>query len=281
MQASGHLDWLAVTYQTCASYLELLPDPARGFPLELQGAGVHGYRSRLVNKLGCVVMADGLPGQGVHVIFTGEPLQELRLLGVNDHALALLVKAHGGKVSRLDVALDLIGGTMTRDDLVTAFLAGEVVTRARSGKLWKDLITPEGTFYVGSAASNKLFRAYDKGAQVKSEVSWLRLELQTRRLHAQAITEALQGSENTRAVINRAVDDFIDFPGQAEFRQAVSGAEVEIPIVHRKLTNTLRWLIEQVAPAVVKYQRQHPDEDVQAILNAAIEQEKRHMSDNR
>jgi hypothetical protein len=221
------------------------------------------------NALGAIILSDGAPQMGIHTILTGETLEEIRALGVSDRDLALNAQEYAGRASRVDVALDIWEGTLKPNDLVREYVEGHCTTPARSAMSITDLIGSEDTMYVGKGGSNRLFRAYDKGAQVQSETAWIRLELECRKLVARNVLDTLADIPDTRAVVNAAIRTFVDFPRLPEYQTVLSGSNVLLPRVPRRMTNTYRWLMDVCAPALARYELEHPDDDVLHAFLAA------------
>jgi len=269
MKTLGHVDWLAVTFPASTHPLDLFPMVISLSPLTEKGKGPHGYNTLSTNELGVIVLSNGAENQGVHAILSGTSLENIRAEGVTDRQLANNILANSGRVARLDVALDLLEGTLTVDDLQRAYENRQARTIARAATVIQKLDTPEHTLYMGSRASMRFFRAYNKGAQVKSEEAWLRLELETKKLVAGAINMAIARTKDTRKVINRAITDYVDFPGLPEYQQATHDRDATIPRVPRKMTNTYRWLIESVAPTLAKYAYEHPNDQVWSAFYTA------------
>lgn len=267
--SNGHLDWLAVTYPVDTPVHHLLPGCIGELPLHDEGRAILGYRTRQVNEVGCVILSGGSERQGIHVINGGEALVGIREKEITDWEMATHCRDHYGRPTRLDVAIDLFEGRTKREDLVAMYSAGRVRTHARSAQVTKSLSTPEGTLYLGTRSSMRFFRAYDKGAQMNDPRAWLRLELECKKLQAQAMLEALSIQTDTRAVINRAIKQYVEFPDLPEIVEALREDNAVIPRVPRKMTNTLRWLLNQVAPALARYEHEHPDDNVrQSFLTA-------------
>jgi hypothetical protein len=262
VNTSAHLDWLAFTYHAALSMGQLFPFPLARHPFVLMGPGQHGYVHQWKNDIGALLLTDGVPKQGIHVVMTGETLEALRNEGVSDSALCLHVIGREGKASRLDVALNLLEGKLTFTDLEAEYLAHRAKTQARAASIVKNLHTPEGTLYIGKRASERFLRAYNKGAQVGLETSWLRLELETKKRAARGLVIVLATNDDTRAVINSAIRRYVDFPDLPEYAQAVTGPDVTIPAIPRKMTATYRWLLGVCAPALANYHLAHPDESV-------------------
>lgn len=269
MQTTSHLDWLSITYEASTALHATLPRLAAQSKWKEQSGAAHGYRYRYTNDLGVTVLSGGSLQQGTHVVLGGQALQNVRDCGVSDRELCQHVLERGGKVARVDVALNLHGAKLTVDDLACALREKRLKTPARGGKHIKGIDKPDNGLYIGNRQSERCFRAYDKNAEqgIVDGEAWLRLELECKKARARAVTAAIAEHDSTRAVINKAIGGYVDYPDDPEYSAALSDNDAEIHKVPRKLTDTYRWLLEQVAPAMARYQSDHPDEDVeQAFL---------------
>lgn len=262
MHTTGQLDWIAVTFQQARNIAQVLPRVIARLPFTETGPGPHGYAKMWKNGIGVVLLTDGKPEMGMHAIMTGETLSQIRELGVADRALCASIVAAQGKASRLDVAVDVYDGELTFDRLVWEYQNGRIKSPARAATVVKNLDTPEGTLYVGRRASNRLLRAYNKGAQVKDERAWLRLELECKKMVARAMVGAVAENDDTRAVINTAIRKFAEFPSVPEYQEALAQGNAKIPAVPRKMTNTYVWLMEVCAPALARYELDNPQDGV-------------------
>jgi DNA relaxase NicK len=268
MLTSSHLDWLSITFEASTVLHATLPRLAAQFPWKQQAGAAHGYRSRYTNELGVTVLADGSLQQGTHVVMGGQALSNIRDLGVSDRELCQHVLERGGKVARIDLAINLHGAELTVDDLATALKEKRLKTPARGGKHIKGIDKPDNGLYIGGRQSERCFRAYDKNAEqhIVDAEAWLRLELECKKARARAVTAAVAQHDNTRTVINKAIGDYVSFPENGEYSAALADNDAIIPQVPRKLTETYRWLLEQVAPAMARYQSEHPDEDIETAF---------------
>jgi DNA relaxase NicK len=271
MYSSGHVDWLAVTFPASVNPNATLPPNLCQSPWLKQSRGAHGYRQRLTNEIGAAIMLDGDTRQGVHLVMSGSALTLAREMGVTDRELCNHVVNNDGKVARLDVAINVYEGNLTPVQMARAYEQGSVKTPARHGSLIQDIKTPGSDFRLGSRSSERYFRAYDKAAeQHVDHVAWLRLELELKKLRARALADTIASETNTRGVINHAIRDYVQMSDNDEFEQATSEQAGEIPSQNRKLHNTLKWLIDVVAPSMARYQSEHPDEDIEAILHTSF-----------
>lgn len=272
LRTSGHIDWLAVTFKSGLDLYTLIPPETLDHRITLKGAGAHGYKNLYQSSAGILYMTDGSDSQGIHMVVTGVGLEEIRLAGAFDRDLIRHILGLNGRLARLDLALDLVDGKMTVVDLAHDYTDGHVKTRATSGTLVKELNGSADTLYVGSRASERFFRAYNKGAQLGVDFAWLRLELECKKVVARHIASTIANHPNERKVINTAIKKFVDFPRQMEFQRAIKGSNVPIPPIPRKDGNTLSWLLETVPPALARFEAENPDIDVETLFVKAWEQ---------
>jgi len=269
MKTYAHLDWVAVTFPHQEGYGSLMPAAVYCAPFREARGGRHGYSRMLANENGAQILMNGTVAQGIHFILPGQALLAVRAEGVIDKELAAYIAAHHGRASRVDLAVNILDGKMTIKDLREAWSRGEAKTEARKATQVTGLSDQGDTLYIGSGLSNRYFRAYNKAAQVNDSEAWIRLELECKRVLAAATLQAIAISADTRAYINAAIVDFVDFPTLPEFQQATRDRNAEIPHMVRKMTKTYRWLIETIAPCLARYEVEHPKEDIErAFLTA-------------
>jgi Replication initiation factor len=262
MRTHGKIDWLAVTYQNVPNPTRLLAPIMQGHSFTVKGPGPHGYLKMWTNDLGATLLTDGAPNMGIHAIMTGQTLESVRAFGATDRTLAGDIVAMNGRVSRVDVAVDVFETTLTPEDLETAYRALRVMTRARAGSVIRDLETPEHTVYIGKRASGRLLRAYNKGAQMRTDEAWLRLELECKKVMARNLIATIAEHDDTRAVINNAIRKFVNFPDIPEYVAALDAPNVMIRQQPAKMTRTYLWLLSVCAPALARYETEHPSDNV-------------------
>lgn len=234
-------DWLTHDAQmvACERLLETNAAFRRDVPL-------HGYEDCWVAPdLGKARIMVSRPGgsMGVHVQLPGQALQAL---GV-EKALRIC-RELGGKVSRIDVAVDCKGQS-DASDVYGSHLSGGMVTRAQRVNM---VVGTEGnTVYVGSRTSERFLRVYDKAAQMKIEGNWTRIEMECKGDRAKWIagyvtTEGLRG-------VGALIADFVDCPGVDWYHDALHREHVEIGTPQgKKMTDTRAWLMGTVAKTLAK-----------------------------
>ncbi len=269
METDAKIDWLSFTIHEDISNDRIA---AIAGTFETTGDGRNGYRQKSVTASGVQCLFDGSPGMGKHFILTGKALENVRDLGYRDLELCDMVLSVAGKTSRLDLALDIIAGVTTVQDVETAWMNGEMITPAKSSVRTTSFPNGGDTLYIGSRTSERMLRCYNKAAEqgIVNGEAWLRLELEIKRMRARATLDALATTEQTRWVINRAFRDFADWDND-EFRDATDDNFASIADIPRKMPNTLIWLQTQVAPAMAKYQNNNPGVDIRAILSSWVE----------
>ena len=107
---------------------------------------------------------------------------------INDSSCARLrskLIENEGRISRCDVALDLMNGEVEIDDVEEAYFSGMFSGNGRPPKcvrVEEKTIGPKNagdTLYVGSRLSGKYMRAYEKGKQLGDVNSpWVRVEIE-------------------------------------------------------------------------------------------------------
>jgi DNA relaxase NicK len=136
-----------------------------------------------------------------------------------------------------------------------------------------------GTLYVGNRKSSTFGRLYDKGAelnqrlpksqQIETEYLW-RAELETKKDSAKAIFSAL-----VKAQASCSVREFIAnttlawFSERGVYLPIIPGAHSIVSVAHRAVDDlrTIKWLHEQVRPAVWRLAENGKIADVAEALN--------------
>jgi hypothetical protein len=190
---------------------------------------------------------------GHHMTLSGEPLAELRALSLTtDDELCRRITAFDGRVSRVDLAIDVWGAKFTPGRLALDIEHKIARIHARTWRLIEGHKngTDGDTLDTGSQVSDRRFRMYDKGAEkrIKDGVAWMRLELQLRRKFARGA--AASCAENgVEATITGHIADCLHWENMdyTEVLIAPSVAPAPIPRCDAKRR---MWLKGQVARAL-------------------------------
>src|SRR5689334_20880846 len=104
-------DWLSMTFHGLGAY-EIID--AISFGLDRSAwqncAAKNGYTTGAKHPFGHEVMMNhSRPEMGVHVMFSGKPLREMREGGISFMDMLRWAHKEGAKVTRIDLAVDLHG----------------------------------------------------------------------------------------------------------------------------------------------------------------------------
>jgi len=258
MQFTKHLDWLSVTLPHDTLLASFWP-----FDRWVNtGKGHHGYRgSAQSDTFGVLAEFDGTAEMGVHVVFTGQTLSDIRNeTALDDDRLCRYIGSHRGRASRVDMAVNLHGSKITPRRALSDLKRGRLTVNAKKWSFVQgntDGIAGD-TLYCGSRQSERFLRIYDKNAQmgVQSTDAWLRLELEVKGMVARGVMDTIQKS-GTQPTVTGYFDDFLqwDVPEWREIQSEDAVTPVEI---QRKDSKTEQWLLDQCVPALARAIRLHP-----------------------
>ena len=185
--------------------------------------GGYGYERGMVGPGGARLWWDAPGRDDIHVSLPGQACgiagQE-RVVSFLRYSLG-----HGGKATRLDVALDDYGYIATPTQVLEALQGPDVVTHAkeylvqRGGKVGSSELTG-ATDYLGAPSSRQRLRVYDKGLESGGEMDCIRWELESRKEAAETMAVALAYQDWGQVMASRLV-------GFVDFRDADSHSEVE------------------------------------------------------
>lgn len=194
------IDWLAVTVKVDdpqdAIRIIGLP-PALFTPMP---RGKFGYGKSLRCDNITVYYSGHQQAMGCHIEMTGqgcrqyEGLQALPWLELFQKLLVV-----GASVTRLDLAIDTVDGSLPLDILYAAVHSQEVRTlfsewkRITKGSFRSDDDNAGETLYLGSTRSSTFFRVYNKAQEARVEGSWIRFELELREQRATQAAANLAG----------------------------------------------------------------------------------------
>lgn len=254
-----NVDWLSMTFSHNFAFKRVFAFDS----FVLIGKGQHGYRSMYQGlNTGMIVQNGSRDDMGTHVTLSGQTMQALRdSLELSDRAICARMIDCGGRASRIDLALTIIGGRLTPYSLYRKLKTGAVKTRARKYlmALGADGEIHGDTLYVGSRESEKFFRCYDKRAEqgIVDGAAMIRLETELKSLHARAACHMVATS-SASAAVNTLVGGFLKFDG-GELEAAFAGEASEFRPIQRPQSNTEKWLLGQVAKALAREHVTNPN----------------------
>lgn len=238
---SQKVDWIEGTFK-------------RGVPVTLpvilsknfvEAKAFHGYTVGTLYEDQRTLMSNpSRPEMGVHLTWNGEacglcPMNPIDLI-------KSLVNAKF-TFTRIDLAIDFINCNLRPEQATEEIKNGNCKTRAKLFPFWADASNAGYTQYIGKKASESYIRIYDKAAEMGIEQDHARVELVVRHSKAQAAANAIVRDNDFRGMVL----SIADFPEWSEWNSAFQVSEVKLPS-ERKPTNTEKWLIEAVAPALAR-----------------------------
>lgn len=253
MEVSRQLDWLSFSLKTNEH-------PSVLFPLcqwRHVGKGAHGYRAAYEDRTtGARCELDSAdPDMGTHYQLSGDALSSYRHeFGATDDALSSYIARAGGRASRIDLTINLHNGRMTPRSVYNALRKGDLHAKADTFRFieGKRANVEGDTLYIGAPKSDRQFRCYNKASElgIVDGGAWVRLELELRRIRANAAFQSCS-SNGVSETVSGHVRDFITWKN-AEFLSSLSDSDISPADIPRKATNRQRWLLGQVSQALAK-----------------------------
>jgi hypothetical protein len=271
LYVTKQIDWLAVTFIGSSDARTAFP----AWQWRFVGRGAHGYQAKYTDaRSGASAEQDAnTPDMPPHVVFSGSALARVQnVYGLSNAGLISKLMRLQGRASRIDLAINIHGGTLTPVGLQQAIRDGSATVKAKSHRsISGDFKGQRGdTLYIGSPQSDAQVRFYDKNAEqhIESPEAWMRLEMQLRRVKARAafIQCATYGIE---ATVTGHLSRFLAYD-HPDISAAFTGPSVDPVTVGRLDTSRQRWLLGQVAQALAHELIEEPG--FQERFNAAVEE---------
>ena len=263
------IDWLSFTTRENVEdeALLLLLDYGRA----ISEAPRFGYTSALRFASGLVVMSNSDRSEmGRHWILSGACLKAIAdETGMDGFRLLRAVFEAGAKITRLDLAKDARDEGIEIPKIYRALSIGSYTGQIRS---YSQIESSGGghTIYLGSRASEKFARIYDKGVEAGEGGDWKRFEVELKGDVAKEAGRALVDPRNTpaqifdgitRAMAVIATPHYTRFWGEAE--------PVSLPKIAKEADRE-RWIAEQVTKAVLEHVHEFPDSNAVLVLYRAL-----------
>jgi len=248
------IDWLQYTVAEAS-----FPDNYDKQSVE-QERGIDFYTHVQVFSDGRMVLRNPTrPDMKHHIILNGGTLANLDLQYGTSPFEIVRNLSQDAKVSRIDVALDIMDGSLSFDELADDLQSGRAETRAKEINRFEGLKNNGDTIYVGSPRARKRLRIYDKAAEAHLDgMEWTRIELQSRQKYAQAVVRKITADDFDVSVIPGLIMGFCDFPSNGQWTSVFHGMPVVLSVPRPESDKTLDWLIRQVAPALARLQYEKP-----------------------
>lgn len=212
--------------------------PRLGYAWVLSAVGLRGLQ---------ILISDRRSPQGVHVQLSGTALAHIGPWVALEDTLDL-----NCKIKRIDIACDL-HGYINLEMLYKFAKSGDAVTLARQVAHIRS--NSGETVYIGSRASEKYLRLYDKGAEQRAREHWFRAELECKGEYANAVAHHIQ--QHGPASIPAIIRGFCDFPTHRMWKKWMNTLHPSPTLPKaEKRTDTEKWLHDAVAPSLARVLRE-------------------------
>jgi len=196
-----------------------------------------------------------LSSQGVVMVISGQSLSRVS----SSIGLLTNIIEDGWKVTRLDVAWDLIGADIPAAELIDEQLRETAKSSSRKIASYQHAMNYTG-FTVGSRKSEYFMRVYDKGLEQDVVANWLRCELEIKGDAAHPFACSYSARGGVEAVYKMiamlgARDTYVTDTMSQTLTDESPYSEIKIDRGER---DTNGWLYKQVYPALVKFARESP-----------------------
>lgn len=161
------------------------------------------------------------------------------------------------KVTRIDIAIDVLGSPIGAGQVLKALEQGLAKTRFKAWRRIKGGGDDTGdTLYIGGRESTRQIRIYDKAAEQGLALNWWRFEMQFTEERAAQVWNAIKVYEDMPELLPFACSllaSMLDFPEWAGWQRLLGSNMIyEWEEVPRAVTDTEAWLMSQVAPTFRK-----------------------------
>lgn len=256
MNTENHLDWFECTIpRGRREYGIIYPD---GWTTRsVEGKPLNGYNH-------CSLFADGRTEMyhdsqqcmGVHVTITGKPLAVLCPNEESERQMIEHFQSIGGKITRLDCAVDVFDKPLDFSELYNLVCAGDYECRLRKEPQYTHEPTEGDCMYFGRFKSSVCTRIYDKAKEQKVEKTWVRIETVFRHARANNAGTAYR----TGGTIAGLCAGHVRIPKLQWWSEVMSSEPVKTRLNRIDGDKRMEWLLKSVAPTLAKEIALHGDD---------------------
>lgn len=274
MKKAVCIDWLSFTaHQDSEKRYPFMPpfeDGSTGRP----DTPRFGYRGATRYKSGLVVMFDGATKtMGWHYIYSGQAIKSIdEQFSDGGESILRWHNAAGHKCTRIDLAIDVFDMPELLPTIKAMAERHDWAGTAHSATTVQSSDGRGLTVYVGSRTSERFVRIYDKAAQTGEGGYWTRIECEVKGDSARAVGRAILGIADggIGLVAQSVISRVCEFPCKA-WQEVFTGEKIEVGTPKIEEKQTEKWILEQVASAVAKFELQFPEKRILERLWDAIE----------
>jgi len=259
------IDWLSLTFERNNSDARQFTSIYSPAATSETTTAHHGYDTATRNKNGVLCMWHTRREEmGLHVVFSGSALRNIfEQRGVHPQEIIKTATHACASVTRLDLARDAQNEQIDLRAIKTAVEMGENKGNART---WAEMTSAKKgyTLYVGSRTSEKFIRMYNKGAeQGDINADWQRFEIECKGMIARAAAKAICDKVSIGAVFDDLAMASLELPNCADYGRLFPAYETQFSLPKiEKHTDTEKWIITQVIPAVEGFFERNPESTV-------------------
>lgn len=235
-----------------------------------------GYNRVYPFNIGDVNVHTERKEQKIGVVMSGEHLRTASTIGIEAILLINRAVTQGGRVTRLDFAIDIEGVQCDPLEVYASWERKGLTTTARSlNPVFTSTVDKDGnihkasTVYIGARESDRFVRVYDKGAKEKTSHPWTRIELVLRDDRANYAAQEMLRSEPAN-VGRYLLQTFIQ-GGPEWLQDALSGDTAYVQGPGRKQTKTEEWLLNTVLPTLQREVRERERVGPSKLLDTYFE----------
>lgn len=259
MEISANIDWISASYPSVGSIGErsrVLPDDHNNGNTIVRPT--MGYNTALQYQSGAIEMwHTEHPNMGVHVVYSAKAIAHAcENFGMEQWQIVDYLSL-SGKITRLDVALDVANVPIDIRELHADALNGKIKTRTKSIDYVESAKVGQEygarTLYLGSMKKRKkLLRIYDKGMQLNLDKYLTRFELETHgEIASNAAKQLLVDVESIASTIRGMIRGYADM-SQSVPDEIFTSDAIKIALPKYKKSDTAKWLIDVVAKTLAK-----------------------------
>lgn len=202
------------------------------------------------------------PDMGRQVIYGGDTIRNMqKLYGIKPEAILRWYHAKAANFTRVDFALDCHDTGLSGEQLGLRLQKGKVKTNVPLSNciLTTNFSGSGWTIYIGKGSRYKFLRIYDKAAEQKIKGDWIRIELQCNARTANKAVSGYLDASHKAGYVQALIRGFADFPDYRTWVMITGYRDVKISVPDDDLPQTLKWLLNQCAPALGKLAAIHGD----------------------
>lgn len=271
MKTDVRIDWISATFEHNALRSDMMPDElVVAYDTEATPQRGYTWARKFVPYGVTESINPSRPEMGTHIVYSGQSLTRLAAASVSPLTILQKIRDGGGKVTRIDLALDVRDSGLKLAHMQESFENGEVVSNSRKITPMGRIRDSQGTLYIGSRTSEAFMRIYDKAyEQLRIGEDWLRIELELKGSKARKAHDALL-SGKWGELIPSLIRGFCDWPYYEAWLNIFT-VEPSIMVTDKRTgSDTRKWLMEQVAPALARYAVEQDTETLQQFNDEVI-----------